>query len=354
LTFTGLPQTLVFNGLPRVVSGNLVGVVDVTGFSAASPMLGDVTRSIAGAVEDRLRAIRDRSTRGVPANAPSAHASERRNGLWASAASGRREQTAFGLVAAHDHDFGVVLTGYDRALSAATRLGVLVGYADGEARSRNDVFATDMQGAFGGLYADYASGALFADLSFVGGQMTGERSRLVANNLGAGGLETASAQEHGTFIATALTLGTTEAIDGLRLTPSMRARYAGLFLDGYDETGSNANMSVDGRTAHLFELRGQLALDLVEAQESGGMLKITLRAGADGTFNWGGRVNATLLGEDIAFAPGTEDRLARGFLGADLAFVLTSGIQVKASVEVGYDTLDATTIDGRLAVVVPF
>ena len=66
----------------------------------------------------------------------------------------------------------------------------------------------------------------------------------------------------GLFVSPSATIGTSFAMNGGSLIPSLRARYAGLFLDSYDETGSAADLSVDDRDVNVFDFRAQLAYAL--------------------------------------------------------------------------------------------
>src|SRR5690606_37688247 len=132
------------------------------------------------------------------------------------------------------------------------------------------------------------------------------------------------------------------------------ARYAGLFLDGYEESGSAADLSVGSRSVNVFELRGQLAYGFAPMQQENGTLDATLRVGADGVFSDGGSIDASLLGNPLDFsAVGDSDETLRGFVGLDAAYAMTGGASFHVTTELGYDSDDAFTARAAAGLQVP-
>ena len=93
-------------------------------------------------------------------------------------------------------------------------------------------------------------------MSVMGGWTSTEQQREIANNLAPGGVETASAEYDGYFIAPEL-FASMEAGNGFAV--SGKLRYTGYFLDGFSEQGSSGAVTVDSRDMHL--LNGRLQLD---------------------------------------------------------------------------------------------
>lgn len=361
LTLTGIPAAIDTSGRPYVLDGNVLAVVDPASFAASVTVVNDLTRGIADALDAHMGTIPAGGTATMAlgyfgdgtaggANA----AAEPANGWWAEVFGGysRRDQT--GVSGDEENRYGSLVVGYARAVSATTRVGFFGGGATGRFTTASDAAATDMSGAYAGLYLDHRAGGLFAKAAVTGGIIGHDSRRSVANNLVEGGVETASASYAGLFVSPSLTVGVEGTAGGITFAPSARLRYSGLFLDGYAESGSTANLTVDSRTAQMAEIRGQMQASVSSVTAGGGQRKASLRAGVDGIFSWGGAVDATLLGSDIGFATVDEDAAARGFVGADAAFVAAGGASFTAGVEVGYDTVEVLTVGAKMRLATRF
>ena len=144
-----------------------------------------------------------------------------------------------------------------------------------------------------------------------------------------------------------LTLGPSQPTLG-NLSPSLRLRYAALFLDGYTETGSVANLTIGSRTVQIGEIRGQLAFQPTP-QTDFGTVQARLRAGVDGIFNWGDNVDAAMIGQTTSFAPGGDNAVARGFVGGDVVMASHGGnVDFNAGFELGYGSDNAFTGEARI------
>lgn len=196
-------------------------------------------------------------------------------------------------------------------------------------------------------------GAHFLDASLTGGLSQFDSDRSVSTN---NGIEHAEADYDGLFIAPSITWGMgTDVGNGKTLTPSLRARYAGLFLDGYAETGltdPQANLTVDDRNIHVLELRGELAFAMAH-ESDGGVLTNTFRMGVDGSISEGGSVDAVLLGQGISFEAGNDNELARGYAGYEAAFLTDGGSSFHLGAEAGYDTDEALTLQAEAGLNIP-
>lgn len=158
-----------------------------------------------------------------------------------------------------------------------------------------------------------------------------------------GGVEHAKADYGGFLISPSLRVGTNIAAGSGTFTPSLRLRYAGLFLESYEETGSAADLNVDSRDISIFDARAELAYTLAATGMSGGSLYQTVRVGVDGTISDGGDVDSTLVGQALNFDV-SGDSLVRGYVGYDAVFAITDDASLNLSAEAGYDATEAVTL----------
>jgi hypothetical protein len=360
LTFTGLPGAINSNGAPMAVQGSLVAVVDPTGFSAEDEMLADLTRAIAGAVDGRLNAARfgyvplnSSVTAYVEPEAPattfgygagSGTSASHASGFWAAGIGSYRNQDADGVDVGFDTALGGLLVGYDAQVSSGTRVGGFLGASTSRFETDANSQEIDADSYYGGVYAGFTDESYFLDLSLTGGVSQQSSDRTVANNLVEGGIEHAEADYDGVFVSPSATIGTTYAMSGGTLIPTFRARYAGLFLDSYDESGSAADLSVDDRDVNVFDFRAQLAYALAAKPVDNGSVHTAFRFGADATFADNDNVEVALLGEALNFSVSGDDTL-RGFAGFDVSYSADGGSSYFLGAEAGYDSGDAFTLD---------
>lgn len=335
-------------------------VVDVTGFSVHDEMVGDLTRSVSRSLEDRLSAIRQGDKGGAlsalalgyapitPAIGNSAD--DRFSGVWMTGLGGYRTQDGGTTTLDFETRFAGAMGGFDTMVAPETRAGVFggVSFADvdtgvvGQELSTSSFFA----GLYLGYEFDHAFGRSFIDASFTAGWSDFDSERRVANNAVIGGIETARASYGGMVISPSLTLGTDLSVGAGTLTPSLRVRYAGLFLDSYTETGSAANLTVGDRAIHIFEAGAELAYALAPLDTGVGSMQQSFSLGVDGSFVGGDAISATIVGQALSFSAETEDT-ARGFLGYDVALAMTQTASLNLSAEAGYDSNDALTLEGQ-------
>lgn len=340
----GMP--LVYSDSPFAVTDTMVAHVGATGFGAVDEVFNDLTGSIADALDERMAANRGIGGQSFSYERYGSEAPGR--GGWFQLIGGYRSQEAGNSTLAFDNYLAGILGGVDRDLDDGRMAGLFAGYAYNEIAFDDDIVTTSTNSVFGGGYFSRTEDAYFINLAATVGASFNDNEREIANNMVVGGLETADSNYNGWFVSPAVTLGSRHAVSGGELDPSIRLRYSALFLDSYTETGSGANMSVDGRTAQVGEVRGQLAWREDKTTENG-IFHSSLRVGVDGVFNWGDDVNATLYGQSLVFVDTDGSSIARGFLGGDFAFVPSAGnSSVTFGFEVGYDTTDALTAEARL------
>jgi hypothetical protein len=343
LTFDTLAGATVTATVPFVVSGNRVVTIDPTPFVVAGTMLGDFSRSVSAVVPmfDNLPA----ATGGAPlafaapsAAAPifspafdhipglSAYAADtvafkaptvaHADGttFWARGFGGQRIQQADGVVLRNVSNFFGGAMGMDKALSPNLRIGGFIGAGSTRTSIELNSGDTDSNLGFGGLYARYLWGASFLHAAVQGGGSRNDTTRNINNNLVAGGLETAKASFNGWYVSPELTLGHHIALGHVWgaqhiLTPSLQVRYLYGAFNGYTESGSTANLTVNRQTVQSFEERAELKLTRVTLLNPYSALLVHLTGGALGTQRVGSNtVDAVLLGQEIPFAtPGKYD-----------------------------------------------
>lgn len=324
---TGVPETILTGGRPFVIDGGTVAVADITGFASAGAVAEDLTGSVADAVGQRLS---DRRARGAYLSSSAGWRG------WLSTFAGGRAQSASGAASGFGEGLGGVIVGFETNAAEGIVAGAFVGAAGGKTEIDHDAQDITHRSVFGGGYLGYDSGARFADFSFTLGRLDESSRRRVANNLVLGGVEMANADFSGTFVSPSLTLGARLPYATGTLEPSVRLRYAGLFLGDYAETGSAGALSVAARAVHVFEARGQLALALAPISTNAGVWQTTWRAGVDGVFQSAGDVSATLLGQDIAFDAGARKTALRGFVGANFSLSTKNGMTFGGDIETAY------------------
>ena len=157
----------------------------------------------------------------------------------------------------------------------------------------------------------------------------------------------------GTFLTPQATIGTQiKSASGI-LTPSLRVAYTHLAMDSYAETGSLANMTVAARTVSTLDLRGQVAFAIKPIVTATGQIDATMRLGADATFTNSDDITATVLSQPLTFST-TQDTALRGFAGLDLAQAMDNGAKLNLSVEAGYGSNSAVTLQGTAGMVWAF
>jgi uncharacterized protein with beta-barrel porin domain len=343
LTLTGVPATISTSGQPYVLSGSVLAVVDPTGFAAGSAFAIDLTRSIANTLDTRM-APGTGDTMMATGAISSATASAHGWDYWASVNGFYGDRSASGSSDGFHYGAGNLMAGADTSLSATDRAGFFAGLSAGQMKTASGTTRIDATGGFGGVYWGRDTGSMFTNASLTAGGLSNSSDRTVANNMVAGGLEDARADYTSWFISPALTVGMHSQVMGHAITPSVRIRYSGLYQDGYSETGSAANMTVSGRTSNAVDLRGQVRTNVSTAMNADGVTRVDVRTGVDGIFNWGDKVDAQLLGTAISFDTGAKNSVARGFIGTDVSFAKTNGLELNGTAELGYDSNDTLTL----------
>ncbi|WP_169054241.1 autotransporter outer membrane beta-barrel domain-containing protein [Nitratireductor sp. XY-223] len=255
---------------------------------------------------------------------------------WVSGFGGYQSQDGSGAITGGNQAYGGVVAGGGFA-SEDRMYGVFAGGSFTRQETDHDTQTIDAASAYGGIYGGARSGAYWIDGSLMAGYSDFSSDRSVANNMVAGGLQTASADYDGYFISPSVTVGRSV---GERTEISVGGQYAGLFLDGYTETGSAANLTVASRDVHAAAVRVKAAYLARQRQTDSGLVSLETWAGVDGVFNLGGDgVDVVLAGTPLNFAASFADASAIGFAGIGVNHRPTGGNwSLNASLEGRYGT----------------
>ena len=356
--YTGTLNLNTF-GAPFVNSGGILAVIDPTGFSAQKEMLTDLTRVITNTVDGRLASAR---TEGMPVgmtmngttiSATADVPAGPNTVMWAAGLGNDRNQKSGGADAGFNSMLGGLTLGFDSDIADGTRAGGFIGAALSNFATDGGSQKINTNSYFGGLYAGFNGSGHFLNLSLTGGRSNQSSDRAIANNQVVGGIEHARANYGGFFVSPSATLGTDIHRNGGVLTPSVRARYAGMFLDSYQENGSTTNLSVTSRNVNVIDLRGQLAFAPTPMTMESGTFTTVMRVGADGTFTSGNKIDAVLLGQSLSFNVGNNATTFRGFVGLDMTYATNSGSRYFFGAEAGYDTSNAFTGEAKVGLEIP-
>lgn len=362
LTYSNLPASINTSGQPFAVSGTTVAVLDPTGFALADDILADTTGAISDVLADKFGddatgAVALALGNGAHARVTPAAGGGTASRSWAEVFGGWRDRDADGARLRSDHLFGGVMAGVDTLTGDETRVGLFVGGAYGDVDVTSNAQDIETASIFGGLYASREAGRARIDAAVTVGLTNYDNFRSIANNQVAGGVEAARSDHDGVFISPEITVSTAaSAFDGaMTLEPSLRLRYAGLFLEAYAETGSSSNLSVDSRDVHILDARAQVAVPMSLRSDEHGTLSTELRAGVDARTSLGSdRVDAVVIGQNLSFDPGGDDTVLGGFAAAAFAMAFTNSVSVTGAIEGGYGTDDTARATARFGAKVDF
>ncbi len=355
-TFNRSIDVVDTNGAPFVALGNTVVVVDPTGFSQIDDNITDVTTGISGVLTGQMDAARANgatvvaSGNGASAVVAPAGGVGKAYRAWAEVFGGVRDQGSDGATVGSTNVFGGIVAGVDTLTTVhGGRVGLFVGGSVSEVDVDFNNQDIDADSIFGGLYASFAANSIDIDTALTFGYVDYDSVRRVANNTVAGGIQKAKADFDGVFVSPEITFSTAMAVaNSMRVKPSLTLRYTGLFLDGYTESGSAANLSVKSRDVHVLSARAQVAIPMTMAQDENGVLNTEIRVGVDGrTTVSGSNVNASLLGQSLNFDSGGDDEVLTGFAGAAFSYAMHNDVTLYGNVEAGYGTDDAFHATGR-------
>lgn len=357
LAYTYVGLTVEANGIPYAYAdvGNyrVLAVVDPTLFAAEADMVADLSRSVGNAIDTRLGSVVGQSANTIMASTSNVQATGSQWDTWVTGLASYRQQGEEGLNDGFDTTLGGFTLGSDTVLSSGTRFGGFVGASHAHLTTNAGNEQIDSASTYAGIYAGYTLHNAFVNLGLIAGYANADTSRDVLNNMVAGGIEQAKGNPDGTFLTPQATIGTQIKTSSGILTPSLRVAYTHLAMDSYVETGSLANMTVAARTVSTLDLRGQVAFAIKPIVTATGQIDATMRLGADASFTNSDDISATVLSQPLTFST-TQDTALRGFAGLDLAQAMDNGAKLNLSVEAGYGTNSAVTLQGTAGLVWAF
>jgi len=317
-----LPSTINAGGMPFFVdeTNMVVATADVTAPRAAGASLNNLAGGVFGAIGARgtsgtlsapvepLAFAPPTSARWDGAFAALEPAPSRR--AWLGGFGGYAIEGASGASLDHRHALGGFVAGMDLSASTAAATGLFFGGAWGNTDVPGSQ-AVDEASAFGGAYATYALGETSIDFGLLIGWSSFDSSRLVVDNTVAGGIATARASYGGFLISPQVGVTRAFEIGSRRIEAGASARYAGLFLQSYAESGTAANLAFDARQIHQIVSRASLSMPFEQSHADGGATRIVPTLGVEGTVQFGrDRVVGTLAGTGIGFDAGNGGKVA--------------------------------------------
>lgn len=269
--------------------------------------------------------------------------------LWVQGIAAGRRSGNNGFAGTIDHDLAGAMAGFTASLGPSTRGGLFAGYADAGRENATGNHEVERGSLFGGAHARTDFDGIFANFTVTGGWTDNNSERRIVNNQSVTGFDFADGEYEGWFINPELTAGVEVPFYGLTLVPSASVGYAGLFLDGFQESGSDAGISLAGRDVEL--LTGRLQLEL---QNSGsdkfGLWQTAFRVGVLGRSNLGDDDLSGLLASTTAFAVALDDddNTTAGFVGFDAALSLTPDAQIFLGGEAAFEDNGNNAYSGRI------
>jgi Autotransporter beta-domain len=123
------------------------------------------------------------------------------------------------------------------------------------------------------------------------------------------------------------------AAGGWTWTPAARLRYVAGWFDGYSETGSAQNLTVNARTVQ--DLEGKLELALATTQPFGAaQLGLQLKGGVIGLTRLGDRtIDVNLIGQGLSFTTPGRDSAVGVFSGVQFDCKIKQNVNAFVSLE---------------------
>lgn len=197
---------------------------------------------------------------------------------------------------------GGIAAGATMSLNENFDLGAMIGYSASKLNV-NSKWVTSQtitgNGLNGAIYAKARMDDLFLDFALYAGGQSNNSDRFINDNLQPLGEDHALATFNSWFLAPEIRLGVNVKTDGeWTITPSTSARFSSQWVDGYTETGSNANANAT-LAAHVVQVfEGDIELAAMRKIDNG---ELTLKGGLTYQQNLGTATqDIVLLGQTLA------------------------------------------------------
>lgn len=323
--------------------------LDPTALSAASDVLADQVGSLSGLVHMNhggtgasnmvaadLAVVQYDALITPPITpAPPAPVHQYGGDWWLNGYGSFADHQASGIYNDYTHLNGGIAAGASFMLDENWEGGAFIGYQASNLVV-NSRWATSQtifgQGVVGGLFGTFQADSFFADIALYGGFSFNSSDRFVNDNLAPLGVAHALADYNSFFLAPEVRVGVNVDTGGdWTLTPSATARFSNQWIDGYSETGSNANATIGARQVQVFE--GELELAATRAMGAGEM---TLRGGIDYRQSLGATTqDVVLLGQTLALPMNTAGTFG-GYVGVDFNYDINDKMTLDLSAKGSY------------------
>ena len=337
LTFTNTEVIRLVNGNGLIV-GTVATVVDPTGQSVSSAVLGTTTFAVHNVVNQRLAHHQPLKPIQVATSELTSGMvfQERAPQLWGSALGEMRERGLEGIALGYDHNYVGFTGGYEASFYKA-RIGLLGGFVRSTVKTTGDRFGrlrsvdTDTDSFFAGAYGQYFLGGINLTTTLMAGYGDHENDRTVVDNLN--GFETAQADFSSLFISPSLTVSSAYDVGTqFELRPSVTFAYSAGWYDDYAESGTTrSDLIIDNRNVHALTGQLQLAAAYSPYEDS----ELEFRAGAKARYTDNDDIHVNLAGTDFRIPHASDDSVYGGYLGVNLRVALVDRINLVADVEHG-------------------
>ena len=227
------------------VVNDVYATIDPSAFAAAPNQLADLSNMVSTV-----------SREGLAKNTSAT------DGFWLSAQGGVMNYDGnYSSTMKQDNNLYSVALGYNRTILDDYRVGLVVGYSD--ASFDTGSFYKDLYGhsynnkAKGGYLGARAAtkvGPFDVDAGLSAGFQNHDDKRFVNDNLVWWGESTATSSYNSYWFSPEVGLSLPiPAVAGFTVSPNVRLTYSGQHIDGYTESGTNSNATIDSRYIGVFE-----------------------------------------------------------------------------------------------------
>ncbi|MEW7009624.1 autotransporter domain-containing protein [Lentilitoribacter sp. EG35] len=244
--------------------------------------------------------------------------------IWISAFGSFSNIDGNGATLDRDIASGGVAFGASRQISNTFRLNGMAGYLNSKADASSrwtQSLDNESQSFFANVNGDFKRENYDLNFGLSAGFTNNDNRRFVNDNLALTNGQTlgqswATSKYSSWWFSPEITVSRDiEGANGWTFTPLAQARYSFESIQGSNEAGSNANAALAKRNLGLLDAKAE-----VSASRKFDRIKVTGRAGVQGTASVGaGSTNITLVGITQSVSNGFDNRVS-GYVGADLNY----------------------------------
>lgn len=340
LSGAGAFTTINTEGAPYATSGNLIAVVDRTGFAMEVDILDDLTAVVMNNLgsqycfdcNDCCDTYQfDNDWKG-----------------WVRGFGSYRERRTQHRTVRFYNGLEGGMAGVEMPIFCDWTLGLFGGGSYGDAHTKHHTHVLKNTSGFGGLYLDGDICGNFVRFAITGGSLNQRSRRKVMNNTVEGGYEFARTKFNGGFVAPELRFGREFCLLGFDLIASADVRYSGLFLDRYNEHGSETNFRVKGHDVNIITTSSELALPIT-FEACGSCMTVVPYAGLEGRYRLGSKkLHGELLEQSIIFTDGSWNDIGIAFVGVRSCKEMDCGLSLLLDLEADFDNKKSALIRGGL------